>query len=393
MAHQDRINKKYLKAVARNDVALAKDLLENTRYGWWDNATLSPAQLMACDRAGNTALMIAADHGHTAMVDFLLAQRDFQRHATNKGGISALHLAAGRGQIDLIQKLIDSGLDVNQSNNEGLTPLHYAVQSGNAAAVELLVAHGAEINKVDNKGRTPFFHAVVWSKGNVLPTMTQLGANPDLQDSEGKTPMTYAVKNGSDSYPNRTNVQAIITAGGNPHVKDASGFQPVSVGYVKKFYEAHIKEMGEQPTAVVQPAIVVRPVAIAAPARPAATANTETTPDSLTQAFINEGLDPSKDEQWRTIGNSVIEHVIGSPDNPRVITTTFNFAARQTIAQTRNMLTGEVVTVAPAAMDEHANPSYIEQAHAELVKAGKTPPVLWPNGAPAGSKKLKIQGT
>lgn len=388
MAHQDRINKKYLKAVARNDLSLVKDLLENTRYHWWDNATLHPAQLMATDRSGNTALMIAAEHGHSAMVAYFLARSDFQHQATNKEGLSALHRAAERGQIDLIKTLIDHGLEVNQSNNEGRTPLHYAVQSGNTSAIELLVDNGADVNKVDNQGRSPFFHAVVYSKGSVLPTLTHLGSNPDLQDSEGKTPMTYAVKNGSESYRNRDNVQAIITAGGNPHIKDASGFQPVTVGYVKKLYEARQKETPEHRPAAAT--IVVRPVAISAMPRTSATLQTDE--NALERAFLNEGLDPAKDEQWRTIGSSVIEHVIGSPANPRVITTTFNFAARQTIAQTRNMLTGEVVAAAPAAMDEHANPAYVEQAHAELVKAGKTPPELWPNGAPAGAKKLKIQG-
>ncbi|MEW6365385.1 MAG: ankyrin repeat domain-containing protein [Acidobacteriota bacterium] len=59
-------------------------------------------------------------------------------------GLTPLHLAALRGQLDEIEKLIDSGAEINAKAPDGRTPLHEALASGKCAAVEMLCRKGAD---------------------------------------------------------------------------------------------------------------------------------------------------------------------------------------------------------------------------------------------------------
>lgn len=62
-------------------------------------------------------------------------------------GNTPLHLAAWRGEEDIIKTLISAGSDVNKANKYGETPLHWAVENGNEKSARLLAKHipGAKI--------------------------------------------------------------------------------------------------------------------------------------------------------------------------------------------------------------------------------------------------------
>eukprot|EP00755_Sulcionema_specki_P027314 Sspe_Gene.16697::Locus_5898_Transcript_2_3_Confidence_0.571_Length_1402::g.16697::m.16697 len=70
-------------------------------------------------------------------------------------GSTALHWAASRGDLKMMNLLIDKGSDPSFQNNGGSTPLHSAAANGQVGAVELLLAKGSNPQLIDCCGDTP----------------------------------------------------------------------------------------------------------------------------------------------------------------------------------------------------------------------------------------------
>ncbi len=66
----------------------------------------------AKDRYGQTALMLAATHGHSAIVRVLLAH-GADTDVTAKFGLSALMLAVVNRHADIARQLVDAGTDLS----------------------------------------------------------------------------------------------------------------------------------------------------------------------------------------------------------------------------------------------------------------------------------------
>lgn len=79
--------------------------------------------------------------------------------AETRRGYSALHLATQQNDLVLIQKLVQSGIDLEIKDNMGRTALMIAVQNKQFTIVRLLVESGADIETVDNRHKTPLYRA------------------------------------------------------------------------------------------------------------------------------------------------------------------------------------------------------------------------------------------
>ena len=76
-------------------------------------------------------------------------------------GRTMLHLASQRGNVTLIQSLLNLPfkIEVDLPDKKGQTALHYAVHSKRVDTISTLVAAGANIDAVDSQGKTPLDHA------------------------------------------------------------------------------------------------------------------------------------------------------------------------------------------------------------------------------------------
>lgn len=87
-------------------------------------------------------------------------------------GASPLHWAGHRGAVQVCERLIALGANVNDSASDWwLTPLAWAADAGSAAAVEVLLKHGADVNQDAIVGTTAL-HAVAMggsSRGSADP--------------------------------------------------------------------------------------------------------------------------------------------------------------------------------------------------------------------------------
>ena len=122
--------------------------------------------------AGGTALSHAVEFGMTEVVDVLVEAGAAVRSLKDAAGVGdiggfldgdvseaeragALRAAAACERLDVIDRLLDSGLPVDVEA-DGHTALHSAAWEGKAAAVRRLIERGADVNRRDaNHEGTP----------------------------------------------------------------------------------------------------------------------------------------------------------------------------------------------------------------------------------------------
>jgi len=70
-----------------------------------------------------------------------------------------LHHAALTGNVDLVKRLLDSGVNVDAANEHGVTALHLASANAHCSVLHVLATRGADVDAVDNEGNTAMHYA------------------------------------------------------------------------------------------------------------------------------------------------------------------------------------------------------------------------------------------
>ncbi|XP_057831234.1 ankyrin repeat-containing protein At5g02620 isoform X1 [Cryptomeria japonica] len=160
---------------------------------------------------GNSALHIAVSCGNLRFIEKLLqvvnpnslVGYEFLR-AKNSDGNTAVHLAAFHGHDKVVQELlrqieldIEAGDILRAVNWEGNTALHEAAKGGNEKVLEVLLKHdhhGGLVGALNDAGETALFTACEGGHCNIvqilLPLMT---SDKATKRSDGRTPLHSAV--------------------------------------------------------------------------------------------------------------------------------------------------------------------------------------------------------
>ena len=132
----------------------------------------------ATDAFNDTPLHHAAVRGHLDACKLLLQVRHELAIAVNKGGNSALHLAASTGKRDVVALLLDQlGVRmINAKGIQGFTPLHYACRDGCAAERDGFYRTGLAAQQ----------------SAAVVRLLLERGADPDIRNASGQLPVELA---------------------------------------------------------------------------------------------------------------------------------------------------------------------------------------------------------
>jgi ankyrin repeat protein len=107
-----------------------------------------------------------------------------------------LHEAVRAGDIAVVQSVIESGANVNESDTWG-TPLAVAVSKGSDKIVRLLIDAGADIEGATSRGaggEHPLHLAATrTSAASIAKLLISRGAQLDARDAAGRTPLIAAV--------------------------------------------------------------------------------------------------------------------------------------------------------------------------------------------------------
>lgn len=117
-----------------------------------------------------------------------------------------LHEAVLDGDIELVKKLIDNGVDVNEKDDNLFTSLHYASQeftkNDNCLEIaKILLNSGIDIDSKDSYGNTALFRAVANFRGNpnMIKLLLENGADKFNENDYGVSP--YALAETIANYP------------------------------------------------------------------------------------------------------------------------------------------------------------------------------------------------
>jgi ankyrin repeat protein len=173
--------------------------------------------------------------GDVETVQGLVASDATLAGCRNDEGISARMLALYRGDVDMVDALVNAGpdLDVFEAAGlgveerleellahdaslvdavapDGFTALHFAAFFGHPAAARLLVEHGADVSAVaTNPMRVqPLHSAAAASCKEIVELLLDRGADPNAEQEGGHVPLDAARRNGDDE------IEALLLARG-----------------------------------------------------------------------------------------------------------------------------------------------------------------------------------
>ena len=151
------------------------------------------------DQRSRTPLFIAAESGHTGVVEMLIGREDVDINSKDEMGDTPLSLAVKRSNEAMIIILLNrSDVNVNSKDKMGDTPLSIAVGCGNEAIVKILLNRDdVDVNSRNMESDTPLSIAITRKH----KTMVEILLNRDDVDVNSKnrygdTPFSGAARSG-----------------------------------------------------------------------------------------------------------------------------------------------------------------------------------------------------
>ncbi|WP_166424075.1 ankyrin repeat domain-containing protein [Paraglaciecola sp. 20A4] len=106
------------------------------------------------DKKGYTALILAAYHGQTDAVTYLLSQDEINACQEDNSGNTALMGAIFKGNFGAIKALISADCDVDQTNANGQTAAMFATLFNRTETITALTEAGADLAAKDGSGNS-----------------------------------------------------------------------------------------------------------------------------------------------------------------------------------------------------------------------------------------------
>lgn len=156
------------------------------------------------DPKGQTGLYLAIREPSPKSTRVLIDWPKTDLNMLNTQGESVLMLVSLKGQIELAEKLVKKGADVNKT---GWTPLHYAASGGHAELIGLLLENNAYIDAESPNGSTPLMMAAMYGSITSVNLLLKAGADTNLKNQQGLTALDFAQRG---KRPD--SVEAIATA-------------------------------------------------------------------------------------------------------------------------------------------------------------------------------------
>ena len=167
--------------------------------------------------------------------------KGFTSGSTNKAYVGAYHslgenqlIAAARlGKIDVVERLLANGDNVNAKDNDHRTPLHNAASNGDKDMVKLLLANKADVNA---RNKFNFATPLHWAAGyggnqDIVDMLLTCKAEANAKDKAGRTPLHMAAMMAGSKKPDHyvDIISVLLAKGAEVNAKDNNDKTPLAV--------------------------------------------------------------------------------------------------------------------------------------------------------------------
>ncbi|NJM58189.1 MAG: hypothetical protein HC857_13165 [Synechococcales cyanobacterium RU_4_20] len=137
----------------------------------------------------------------------------------DRDGNTSLHVL--RSSENIGRSLIQKGVPVNAKNsNFGNTPLHEVYYDRTAGVTALLLENGAQVDARNLEQKTPLHLAAEIGKAEIVEVLIRNGADVNARSSNNSTPLHYGISHGAVT-------RLLLQAGANPMLQSDSGEAPI----------------------------------------------------------------------------------------------------------------------------------------------------------------------
>jgi uncharacterized protein len=126
--------------------------------------------------------------------------------------------AAMRGDRDAVRSMLKDGADVNSAQGDGMTALHWAAMKGDVQLAEILLYAGANVKATTRLGAyTPIMLAAKAGDAPMIAALAKAGADVKSATATGVTPLMLAAASG-----NADAVTVLLDKGADINAKESS---------------------------------------------------------------------------------------------------------------------------------------------------------------------------
>ncbi|XP_065649233.1 transient receptor potential cation channel subfamily A member 1 homolog isoform X2 [Hydra vulgaris] len=148
--------------------------------------TMLAKLIFSYDRDEQTALHLAVENNHTAIVEFFI-NKGANVNLMKANMTSPLHLACTSGLIEIAKLLVENGADIESKNSLQETPLHRAALFNRVEIIQYLLSKGACIDIKDKDNETPLLMAMRKNNWETVKLLLDNSADLTLKDANDKT--------------------------------------------------------------------------------------------------------------------------------------------------------------------------------------------------------------
>ncbi|MBE7210275.1 MAG: ankyrin repeat domain-containing protein [Gluconacetobacter diazotrophicus] len=130
-----------------------------------------------------------------------LLDAGFPPRLRNDKGDSLVMLAAYHGHAALVRRLLNAGADPDMANDRGQTPLAGAAFKGDPEVVGALLDGGAAVDGHGPDGRTALMVAAMFDREDIVRLLLARGADPERRDAANNTARDCALAMGASRTP------------------------------------------------------------------------------------------------------------------------------------------------------------------------------------------------